>query len=80
MFGNKVIREREHDIVPRQGGVHEPLPAAVAACACGHRIEDHDAVGRRYCAATINAVLPRGCICGITPADDQRRGVAPCGR
>jgi len=95
MFGNKVIRKPEHDIVLRRGEVQEPvaraggdgipgarshasgsaqlvaelLPVAVATCACGHRVEDHDAIARRYCAATIAAVLPRGCICGLPPAD-----------
>jgi len=74
MFGNKVIQEREHDVVPSRDGMHKPLPEAVAACACGHRVEDHDAVGRRYCAATVTAVLPRGCICGVVPADNGTTG------
>jgi hypothetical protein len=78
MFGNKVIQEPEPDIVLRRGEMHEPvewaelLPVAVAACVCGHPVDDHDFVARRYCAATIAAVLPRGCICGAPPADRRR--------
>jgi len=78
MFGNKVIRKPEPDNVLRRGEVHEPiewaelLPVFVAGCTCGHRVEDHDAIARRYCAATIAAVLPRGCICGVPPADHRR--------
>lgn len=78
MFGNKVIRRPEHDIVPRQGEEREPvdwaklLPVAVATCTCGHGDEDHDAIARRYCAATIAAALPRGCICSAPPADHRR--------
>lgn len=35
-----------------------------AACAaCAHPIADHDALGRRFCAATEAAAIPRGCIC-----------------
>jgi len=78
MFGNKVIRKPEHDVVLRRGDVREPvewaelLPIAVASCTCGHADKDHDAIARRYCAATIAAVLPRGCICGTPPADHHR--------
>lgn len=31
--------------------------------ACAHRRSDHDALGTRFCAATIVAGLTRGCIC-----------------
>jgi hypothetical protein len=30
---------------------------------CGHRIEAHDVVANRYCAATRGAPSKRGCIC-----------------
>ena len=82
MFGNKVIRKPEHDVVPRQGEVREPvewaelLPVpvrvAVATCTCGHADDDHDAIARRYCGATIAAALSRGCICATPPADHHR--------
>lgn len=36
----------------------------VELCAtCGHRQADHDALGIRFCAATMNSSLSRGCIC-----------------
>jgi hypothetical protein len=31
--------------------------------ACAHPLADHDATGRRYCAATSTMGLTRGCIC-----------------
>jgi len=78
MFGNKVIAKPESESALRRGEVHEPGERAelssvvVAACGCGHRIDDHDAIARRYCAATTAAVLPRGCICGAPPAEHRR--------
>jgi hypothetical protein len=36
----------------------------VTYCAsCPHPKDAHDATALRYCAATLNAVLSRGCIC-----------------
>jgi hypothetical protein len=32
-------------------------------CGCGHPLDDHDAIARRYCNATLAGVLPRGCVC-----------------
>jgi len=78
MFGSKAVAKPAPEIAQRRGEVHktgeraELSPVVVAACVCGHRVDDHDAVARRYCAATIAAVLLRGCICGA-PAADQRR-------
>lgn len=41
-----------------------PLPDANAlACRCGHPLADHDAIAARYCLATANGQLDRGCIC-----------------
>jgi hypothetical protein len=34
-----------------------------SCAACEHPLADHDATGRRYCAATTNSALTRGCIC-----------------
>lgn len=39
-----------------------PLPDALA-CGCGHPLADHDAIAARYCLATANGQLDRGCIC-----------------
>jgi hypothetical protein len=36
----------------------------VTYCAsCPHSQDEHDATALRYCAATLNTVLSRGCIC-----------------
>jgi len=43
-----------------------PAPdIAVTRCACGHAEFEHDAIARRYCAATSTAGLSRGCICRV---------------
>jgi hypothetical protein len=39
------------------------LDTVVKRCVCGHAELDHDAIARRYCAATSSAELTRGCIC-----------------
>jgi hypothetical protein len=39
---------------------HEPM---ASMCACGHAVNQHDAIASRYCDATLAGVLPRGCIC-----------------
>lgn len=39
-------------------------PALVITCpSCPHRVEDHDAIGLRYCAATLQMTMTRGCVC-----------------
>lgn len=30
---------------------------------CRHTVASHDAIGLRFCAATLNGAIPRGCIC-----------------
>lgn len=50
---------------------HVPGPAAPAsslladahACRCGHSPTQHDAIATRYCLATANGQLDRGCVC-----------------
>ena len=36
-------------------------------CVCGHPHTHHDAIGLRYCAATISGSMTRGCICAARP-------------
>ena len=39
-------------------------PVAEAACAaCPHPAAGHDPIGRRFCAATLDSSITRGCIC-----------------
>ncbi len=39
-------------------------PAPSPACdACRHDLDGHDAIGRRFCSATVAGALTRGCIC-----------------
>ena len=45
-------------------GDASPAPdIAAKLCACGHTELEHDAIARRYCAATSSGDLTRGCIC-----------------
>lgn len=45
-------------------GTVRPTPVTEAQrCACGHLTAHHDAVARRYCAATSAGALTRGCVC-----------------
>lgn len=38
--------------------------AAAATCdVCGHLVSAHDRVATRYCDATLNNALARGCLC-----------------
>ncbi|MBY3551822.1 RGCVC family protein [Modestobacter lapidis] len=37
-----------------------PAPSCVA---CPHLRADHDAIGLRYCQATVTSALTRGCVC-----------------
>jgi hypothetical protein len=30
---------------------------------CPHAVADHDAIAQRYCRATANSALERGCVC-----------------
>ena len=41
-----------------------PEPVDVTACeACAHPIGDHDAIGLRFCRATLASAIERGCVC-----------------
>ena len=41
-----------------------PLPAAQTVCdVCPHPAAAHDAIGRRFCDATLTGAITRGCIC-----------------
>ena len=44
-----------------------PQPQAAATCsACPHPVARHDALGLRYCRATLTGAGARGCICQAT--------------
>ena len=39
-------------------------PTDVESCAtCEHAVADHDAIALRFCRATLDGALTRGCIC-----------------
>ncbi|MET0764825.1 MAG: RGCVC family protein [Blastococcus sp.] len=41
-----------------------PTPTPTRVCdVCPHPSESHDAIGARFCQATLHAALSRGCIC-----------------
>ena len=41
-----------------------PLPAALAVCdVCPHATAAHDRIGLRFCQATLDGALSRGCVC-----------------
>jgi hypothetical protein len=51
-------------IAPREVVSSSATVAVDEACdVCEHPRELHDAIGRRFCAATISNALTRGCIC-----------------
>ena len=37
-------------------------------CPCGHPFDLHDAIATRYCNATAEGNLSRGCVCRVVPA------------
>jgi hypothetical protein len=39
--------------------------AAPGCVACPHLRADHDAIGLRYCQATVSSALTRGCVCRV---------------
>jgi hypothetical protein len=44
--------------------VTDVQPAGEVTCdVCPHRPDDHDAIGKRFCQATLDGALPRGCAC-----------------
>ncbi len=43
-------------------------PAAEPDCmACGHSGGQHDRIARRFCDATVERALTRGCVCSAAP-------------
>jgi hypothetical protein len=47
---------------PSPAGI--PEPGAQATCdVCPHPAAAHDVIGRRFCDATLQSALTRGCIC-----------------
>ena len=39
-------------------------PTPTPACdVCPHQADNHDAIGRRFCRATLAGAITRGCIC-----------------
>ena len=66
------MNEAATDVSP---GAEQASPAPVTGaedCHCGHPDAEHDAVARRYCAATSSAGLHRGCICRAAPRKPYR--------
>lgn len=46
------------------GSLVAEIAAPVPLCdVCRHTEASHDAISRRFCAATLNGALTRGCIC-----------------
>jgi hypothetical protein len=42
-----------------------PPPSATPGCdVCPHAVTQHDAIGLRFCRATRDSALDRGCVCG----------------
>ena len=66
MFGHKALTRQplRPDLDLRQRTERE--------CTCGHRADTHDLIAGRYCAATKNSALIRGCICNTTPKASVR--------
>ena len=52
-------------VLPHDATVELDLELAVvdSCAACAHPQGTHDALGARFCAATISSSLDRGCIC-----------------
>ncbi len=60
-----VLTGPSHQAQPAASGLLAAQNAApVPLCdVCRHTEASHDAIGRRFCAATLNGALTRGCIC-----------------
>jgi hypothetical protein len=42
----------------------DAVPATLSGCdACPHPVSGHDAIGLRFCRATLDSALARGCVC-----------------
>ncbi len=51
---------------PRLRDDPAPAPAHGSGCgACGHPETGHDAVGLRWCRATVTSALDRACVCPV---------------
>jgi hypothetical protein len=48
---------------PEQAPVVQSVPSAECDV-CPHPIDQHDAIGRRFCRATFEQAFTRNCICG----------------
>jgi hypothetical protein len=47
-----------------QAVIDEPNTQSAPICStCPHPVDTHDPIAARYCAATLNAAVTRGCIC-----------------
>ena len=60
------------------GMVAVAAPGPGAGCAaCPHLLADHDAIGSRFCQATVDGDISRGCVCeadvGGLPAARRRK-------
>ena len=44
-----------------------PAKTEVPYCSCGHHDDAHDVIATRFCAATRDGALTRGCICHPGP-------------
>jgi hypothetical protein len=56
---NEVRSDAATHVAANGTAVDEPA----VMCACGHPLDHHDPIAARFCRATIDGVLPRGCIC-----------------
>jgi len=48
----------------REANTDTDVAAGKSCLACAHSWQTHDAIGIRYCTATIAGGLTRGCVCG----------------
>lgn len=46
--------------------IRQPQNADDACLACAHPWSAHDVISARFCAATVEAALARGCVCPNT--------------
>lgn len=45
----------------------ENIDTEVVCAVCGHDLDSHDAIARRFCTATAAGEFHRGCVC-VSPA------------
>ncbi|WP_142104327.1 RGCVC family protein [Pseudonocardia cypriaca] len=50
-------------VAPSSSTTSAPEVDTVSCAACPHDRDAHDAIGTRFCAATIAGAVPRGCAC-----------------